>query len=415
MAKLAVKGGRPVAPGGLRTKWPIFDDTDKYAVLEVLTSGRWCATTHGPETKNGQFEAAFSQYLGTKHGLLVDNGTNAIALALKAGGVEAGDEVIVPAVTFIATATAVIQVDGVPIFVDIDPDTYQIDPLSAEKAITDKTKAIIPVHYGGYPANMDAIMEIAQKHNLLVIEDCAEAHGSEWRGKKVGSIGHLGTFSFQQGKPLTCGEGGFVSTNDDELAAKCISYANFGRMPGRPVYEHHVAGYNMRMTEIQAALLLSQLRRLPKQTETRYVNGEYFASELEKIGGISALKRDPRVTKRGYYFYLIRYNASEFRGVSRDKFLQALQAEGIPAGTAHNQPLYQNPVFSEMYFGRTGHPIRCPMYGKPLDYTKVHCPVAERVYKNEIVALGKDFLMERESVDLVLEAIRKIKDNVDEL
>jgi dTDP-4-amino-4,6-dideoxygalactose transaminase len=171
----------------------------------------------------------------------------------------------------------------------------------------------------------------------------------------------------------------------------------------------------MRMTEIQAALLLSQLRRLPKQTETRYVNGEYFASELEKIGGISALKRDPRVTKRGYYFYLIRYNASEFRGVSRDKFLQALQAEGIPAGTAHNQPLYQNPVFSEMYFGRTGHPIRCPMYGKPLDYTKVHCPVAERIYKNEIVALGKDFLMERESVDLVLEAIRKIKDNVDEL
>jgi dTDP-4-amino-4,6-dideoxygalactose transaminase len=415
MAKLAIRGGSAVVPGGLRTKWPIHDDTDKFAVLEALTSGRWCATSHGPDTKNGQFEAAFAQYLGTKHGLLVDNGTNAIALALKAGGVEAGDEVIVPSVTFIATATSVIQVDGIPIFVDIDPETYQMDASLIKKSITDKTKAVIPVHYGGYPANMDAIMEIAEERDLLVVEDCAEAHGSEWRGKKVGSMGHLGAFSFQQGKPLTCGEGGFVSTNDDELAAKCISYANFGRMPGRPVYEHHVAGYNMRMTEIQAALLLSQLRRLTHQTETRYINGEYFASELSKIGGISALKRDPRVTKRGYYFYVMRYDSSKFKGVPRDRFIQALHAEGIHAGTAHNQPLYQNPVFAEMYFGRTGHPIRCPLYGKSIDYTKVRCPVAENAYKNEIVALGKDFLMERESVDLVLAAIRKIKDNVDEL
>jgi len=405
MVNLAIKGGRLVAPEGLRTKWPVFDETDKFAVLETLTSGRWCALSHGPETKNGQFEAAFAQYLGAKYGLLVDNGTNAIALALKAGGVEAGDEVIVPAVTFIATATAAIQLGTIPVFADIDPETYQMDPSWVRKLITEKTKAIIPVHYGGYPANMDEIMEIADEHDLLIVEDCAEAHGSEWHVKKVGSIGHLGAFSFQQGKPLTCGEGGFVSTNDEELAAKCISYANFGRMPGRPIYEHHVAGYNMRMTEIQAALLLSQLRRLPLQTEIRYVNGEYLASDLEKIGGVSALKRDPRVTKRGYYFYFIRYDASEFKGVSRNRFLQALRAEGIPAGTAHNQPLYQNPVFVEMK----------SIFGKPVDYTNVHCPVSERVYENEIVALGKDFLMEREKVDLVLEAIRKIKENINEL
>jgi len=405
MAKLAIKGGRPVVPGGLQTKWPIFDETDKFAVLETLTSGRWCALWHGPETKNGQFEAAFCQYLGTRYGVLVDNGTNAIALALKAGEVEVGDEVIVPAVTFVATATAAIQIGAIPVFADIDPMTYQIDPNWVRKLITKKTKAVIPVHYGGYPANMDEIMEIAEKHDLLVVEDCAEAHGSEWRGKKVGSIGHLGVFSFQQGKPLTCGEGGFVSTNDEKLAAKCVSYFNFGRAPGRPIYEHYFAGYNMRMTEIQAALLLSQLRRLPHQTEIRYVNGEYLASELGKIGGVSALKRDPRVTKRGYYFYFICYDASKFKDVPRGRFLQALRAEGIYAGTAHNDPIYQNPAFVEMK----------SIFGKPVDYTKVHCPVAERVYKNEIVALGKDFLMEREKVDLVLEAIRKIKENVDEL
>jgi len=299
--------------------------------------------------------------------------------------------------------------------VDIDPETFQIDPERAEDAVTEKTKAIVPVHYGGYPADMDRMMETAEKHNLLVVEDCAEAHGSEWRGKKVGGIGHMGCFSFQMGKPLTCGEGGFVSTDEEELAKRCFSYHNIGRVQGRPVYEHHVPAWNMRMTEFQGAILLCQLKRLPEQTEMRYVNGEYMARRLDEVGGVRALKRDPRITKRGYYFYLLRYSENEFGGVSRDLFLKALNAEGIPAGTAHNQPLYMNPVFMEMHFGRTGCPIRCPLYGKPIDYTKVHCPVAERVYKDEIVALGKDFLMEREKVDLVLGAIMKIKENVGEL
>jgi len=417
MSKLAVKGGTPVAPGGLRINWPIFGDEEKKALLEVLESGKWWrgAYKDPSESKVGQFETEFCRYLGVKYGVAVTNGTAAIELALKAAGVEAGDEVIVPAVTFIATATAVLAVNAVPIFVDIDPETYQIDPEKAEEAITEKTKAILPVHYGGYPADMDRIMEIAEDHDLLVVEDCAEAHGSEWRGKKVGGIGHLGAFSFQMGKPLTCGEGGFVSTNDEELAKKCFSYHNIGRVQGRPFYEHHVPAWNLRMTEFQGAILLCQLKRLPEQTEKRYVNGEYLARELEKIGGIHALKRDPRITKRGYYFYLMRYNEEEFGGVSRDVFLEALQAEGIPAGKAHNQPLYKNPVFVEMRFGRTGCPVRCPLYGKPIDYAKFHCPVAEHVYEKEIVALGKDFLLERDQVDLVLEAIRKIKESVDEL
>ena len=417
MAELAIRGGKPLVPGGLKPKWPVFGEEEKQALIEVLESGKWWRGAYDDpsESKVGQFEIEFCKYLGVKYGVAVTNGTAALELALKAAGVEAGDEVIVPAVTFIATATAVLAVNAVPIFVDIDPETYQIDPEKIEEAITDKTRAIIPVHYGGYPADMDRIMEIAEDHDLMVIEDCAEAHGSEWKGRKVGSIGHLGAFSFQMGKPLTCGEGGFVSTNDEELAKKCYSYHNIGRVPGRPFYEHHVPAWNMRMTEFQGAILLCQLKRLPEQTEKRYVNGEYMARELEKIGGIRALKRDPRITKRGYYFYLLRYNEEEFGGVSRDLFMEALKAEGIPAHKAHNQPLYKNPVFMEMRFGRTGCPVRCPLYGKNINYADFHCPVAERVYEKEIVALGKDFLLEREDVDLVLEAIRKIKENIDEL
>jgi len=394
-----------------KVKWPIFGDEERRALLEVLDSGKWWRGAYKDQSKSkvGQFEAEFCKFLGVKYGVAVTNGTAAIELALKAAGVEAGDEVIVPAVTFIATATAVLAVNAVPIFVDIDPETYQIDPEKIEDAITEKTKAILPVHYGGYPADMDRIMEIAEEHDLMVVEDCAEAHGSEWKGKKVGGIGHLGTFSFQMGKPLTCGEGGFVSTNDEELAEKCFSYHNIGRIRGRPFYEHHVPAWNMRMTEFQGAILLCQLKRLSEQTEKRYINGEYMAKELEKIGGIHALKRDPRITKRGYYFYLMRYNEEEFGGVNRDRFLEALLAEDIPAGKAHNHPLYKNPVFMEMRFGRTGCPVRCPLYGKTIDYSKFYCPVAEHVYEKEIVALGKDFLLEREQVDLVLEVIKKIK------
>ncbi|RLE07135.1 DegT/DnrJ/EryC1/StrS family aminotransferase [Candidatus Aerophobetes bacterium] len=419
MAKLAIKGGNPVIPGGLKAKWPIFDDADKKALIEVLESGRWCSAgwyfKEPLESRVAQFEKEFAEWNGAKYGIATTNGTSSLVLALKAGGVEAGDEVIVPAVTFIASATAVILVNAIPIFVDIDPDTYQISPERIEEAITEKTKAIMPVHYGGYPADMDKIMEIAKRHNLLVIEDAAEAHGSEWRGRRVGSIGDMGCFSFQMGKPLTCGEGGIVLTDNEELKDRCYSYGDLGRMPGGEKYEHYIPAGNNRMTEFQGALLLVQLSRLEEQTNIRHENGEYFARELEKIEGISALKRDPRVTKRGYYFYFLRYDQSRWNDIPRDKFMEALRAEGVPCSTAHNQPLYKNPLFREMAFGKTGCPVSCPLYGKKIDYSKVSCPVSERVYESEVVALGKDFLMERENVDRVLEAIYKIRENIDEL
>jgi len=419
MAKLAIKGGRPVISDGLKIRWPIFDDADKKALIEVLESGKWCSAgwyfKEPLESKVAQFERKFAEWNGAKYAIASTNGTSALVLALKAGEIEAGDEVIIPAVTFIASATAVILANAVPIFVDIDPETYQISPERVEEAITEKTKAIMPVHYGGYPANMDRLMEVAKKHSLLVIEDAAEAHGSEWKGKRVGSIGDMGCFSFQMGKPLTCGEGGIVLTDDENLRDRCYSYGDLGRMPGGGKYEHYIPAGNNRMTEFQGALLLAQLSRLDEQTKIRYANGEYFAKELEKIEGISALKRDLRVTKRGYYFYFLRYDPSNWDNIPRDRFMEALRAEGVPCGTAHNQPLYKNPLFKEMAFGRTGCPINCFFYGKKIDYSRVSCPVSERVYESEVVALSKDFLMEKENIDRILEAICKIRENIDEL
>jgi len=430
VGQLAVKGGDRIIPNGLKTKWPIFDERDKQALIEVLESGLWCSAGFyfiDRESKVSQFEKAFAKWVGTKYAIATNSGTSALVLALKAGGIEAGDEVIVPAATFLASGTAVIMANAVPIFVDIDPETYQVSPDAVEEAITDKTRGIMPVHYGGYPAEMDRIMESAKKHDLVVVEDCAEAHGSEWRGRKVGSMGDLGCFSLQLGKPLTCGEGGIITTNDEELATNCYSYGDLLRMPIKKgkdedifaffqsMYEHYIPVGNFRMSEFLGALALVQLSRLDEQTEIRYRNGEYFAKELDKIDGISALKRDPRVTKRGYYFYFLRYDSSKWEDVPRDKFMAALRGEGVMCDTAHNEPVYKNAAFSKNVFGRRGCPTKCGFYGKEIDYSKFHCPEAERIYESEVVALGKDFLMERENVDLILGAIRKLKDNLEEL
>jgi len=405
MAKLAANGGTPALPDGLKNvPWPVFDDAERQALLDVLESGEWCSMSGG---KVAEFQDAFADYVGTKHATAVPTGTAALELAFRACGIEPGDEVIVPAVTFIASASAIVLANGVSVFVDVDPETYQISPDAVEAAITDRTRAIEPVHYGGYPADMDRITEIAGKHGLFVIEDSAEAHGSEWRGKRVGSLGDIGCFSFQMGKPLTCGEGGVLTYSDDELATSCYSYARLGRKPGGEKYKHYVPAGNYRMSEFLGALLLAQLARLEEQTEIRHENGEYLAAELEKLEGISALKRDPRVTKRGYYFYFMRYDASQWNNVHRDKFIEALKAEGVPCGTAHNNPLYQNPAFRQIK--------RSLLHGNDMDYSKVHCPEAERIYASEVVAMGKDFLMARENVDRIVAAISKLRDNIDEL
>ena len=396
MAKLAINGGEPVVKHGLGKSWPIYDETEENALLEVLRSGAW-----NRREKVDEVGEKFAAYHDAKYGIPLANGTVALQCALKAAGITAGDEVIVPALTFVATGTSAVCVNAVPVIVDIDPLTYNISPEAIVDAITPRTKAIIPVHNGGYPADMDTIMEIAEKHDLKVIEDCAHAHGSQWRGKGVGSIGHLGTFSFQIGKTLTCGEGGMVITNDEELA-------NSAR---------HIANLNMRMTNLQAALLMSQLKRLPEQVETREQNMAYLVKGMEAIDGLHPIPRDERVTRWCFYYWDFRFVSEEFDGISRGRFLEALGAEGVPCGVgAHGIPIYhEGPFASPEMFDQLGLP-RKHLGDNAIDYTDVHCPQADYVYNNEVCSFGHAmFLGDTDDMQLILDAFQKIRDNTDAL
>ena len=397
MGKLALNGGEPVVKGTLGKRWPIFDEREEKALLEVLRSGEW-----NRRDKVDEVGEAFAAYQDAKYGVPLANGTIALQCALKAAGVNAGDEVIVPALTFVATATSVVLVNAVPIMVDIDPLTYNISPEAIEAAITPKTRAIIPVHNGGYPADMDAIMKIADKHELWVIEDCAHAHGSQWRGKGVGSIGHLGTFSFQIGKTLTCGEGGMVLTNDETLAENAARFANL----------------NMRITNLQAALLQCQLDRFDAQVETRERNTAHLVAGMQAIRGIDPIPRDDRVTRWCFYYWDFRYSPDEFDGVPRSRFLEGLEAEGVPCGVgAHGQPIYREGPFADMaFFDQLGCARQGSLYEGDIDYSKVYCPNAERVYAEEVCSFSHAmFLGGVDDMELILEAFHKLRENTDEL
>ena len=409
MAKLAINGGPSEASKleDIIPRWPQFSDGDKKALIEVLESRRWCRIYPGSKVES--FEKAFSEYHDAKYGIAVANGTVALELALETIGVGVG-EVLVPAVTFIATASAITEVGAVPIFVDINPETATMDPEDLEKSVTERTKAVIVVHYGGYPADFDEILPIVKKHNLSLIEDCAHAHGTEWKGRKVGAIGDMGGFSFQESKSIPAGEGGIVLTNDDELAEKSRLIHNIGRVVGRPGYEHHILSSNYRMTEFQGALLLSKLKSYQQEVGIKHSNGEYLAEKLQKIRGIDPLKRDPRITQRGYYFFVIRYDPNEFNGLPKGRFVAALRAEGVPAGVGYGMPLYKQPAFRKEKL-REIFPkgVQLP------DYDSLFLPNSEEFAAREVTLPHPILLGDREALDLVVGAFEKIKANVDEL
>jgi len=412
VTRLAIDGGDPVVPGGVDVEWPIFDDAERAALVDVLESGSWCsAGSYFPagERRSAieRFEERFAEYVGTEYATAVPNGTQALELAFRAIGVEPGAEVIVPAVTFVASASAAIQTNAVPRFVDVDPETYQLSPDAVEAAITEETVAIEVVHYGGYPADMDRLRSIAEEHDLWLIEDAAEAHGTEWRGERVGSLGDVGCFSLQQGKPLTCGEGGVLTYDDPDLAERIYALANLGRSPDGGSYEHHVPAGNYRLSEFLGAILNEQLSRFPAQTAARDEHGQYLRDALGEIRGLDPLRPDDRITQRGYYFFFVRYDPAAWDGVHRDRFMTALEAEGIPSSTAHNDPLYQQAAFRDI------DPRL--LHGADVDYGEVHCPEAERIYDTEAIALGKDLLLERETVEAVVAALQKLRANDDVL
>jgi len=415
MSKLAINGGPKAIDRPIGKPWPEFGDEERQALNEVLESRIWWRGGYADAKASwvGRFEDAFAQYQGSKFAVACTNGTQAIELALKAVGIEPGDEVICPASTFVATATAVILVNAIPVIVDIEPEYYQIDPDAIEASITPRTKGIIPVHYGGFPANMDRIMQIADKHHLFVIEDCAHAHGSQWRNKGCGTFGQFGTFSLQMGKNLTCGEGGIVLTDDEELAAKAFSYHHIGRISNRPFYEHHIVASNLRMTEWQGAVACAQCRRLPEQNERRMRNFRHLESGLREIPGVDPIPWDEGlVTRRGCYFYHFKFRSEQFEGLSRERFVEAVGAEGLGIGSGHLHPIQQNPLFTNRNFGPVGWPADAVVP----DYAAVQTPVADRILAEEGCSLGHaTFLGDTDDMDLMLDAIRKVRENVSEL
>ena len=339
--KLAIHGGVPV-----RTKdypgWPMAGPREEELVLEVLRSDQW----GGYNKYVSEFEKLFGGVHDAKHAIACVNGTIAIEMALHSTGIEPGDEVIVPAHSFVATSSAVSRVGAIPIFIDLEQDTYNLDPAKIEPALSPKTKAVIAVHFGGVMADMDRIEDVASSHNLVVIEDAAHAHGSEWKGKRAGSIGRAGTFSFQNTKVMTAGEGGIMTTNDDDVAASARSYANCGRRPGHGWFDHFKLASNFRISGFQAAVLVAQLEKLPEQVRRRQANVEVL-TEAVKAAGIRFQVAPEGATARSYYVLCGAVNEKEF-GVSRDEFVKALEAEGVPCGAFYDHPLYKNPMYQSL-------------------------------------------------------------------
>ena len=420
MSTLAIHGGAPV-----RTKpfpsWPYFDEQEEQALLQVLRSGNWWQFSYGQgvellENDTGddraqvsRFQEEFAAAHDCRYGIAAANGTATLELILRSLDIGPGDEVIVPPYTFIASASSILSIGAVPIFVDISPYTCNLDPARIEEAITPRTRAIMSVHFGGQSADMDAINAIADRHELYVLEDAAHAHGSEWKGKKCGSLSRAGSFSFQNSKNMTSGEGGAVTTNDRALAERCSSYLWAGREPGRPWYEHHRLGWNYRLTEFQGAILRVQLRRLTEQTAIRDANGRYLAARLREYG-LQPAVLDERATKVSFHLFMFRYVPEEFGGMSREEFITALTAEGIPCSGGYVHPLYRNPMFLNKDFWKGSFPCVAP-YAREFDYAEFieRCPASEAACK-ELVWLTQNLLLgSREDMDDIAMAVAKIQ------
>jgi dTDP-4-amino-4,6-dideoxygalactose transaminase len=340
MSALALLGGEKAKSKPFPI-WPHYDEAEERALKQVLESRIWWRT---PGTKTLEFEQAFAKFHGARHGIAVTNGTAALEVTMAGLGIGAGDEVILPDFTFVATASAVLFANAFPVLVDVDPGTYCINPDLVEEAITPRTKAVIAVHMGGHPADLDRLKKITDRKKLALIEDSSHAHASEWKGKRIGTFGVAGTFSFQSSKLMTAGEGGIIISNNDKFERQARSVHDCGRMPGEWFYSHFIYGSNYRLSEWQGAVLQAQLGRLDEQTKVRHRNARLLDRLIGTIPGITPQKFDERCTRNGQYAYIFHVNKKEFAGIATERFIAAMNAEGIP-NQASYPPLHQLHMF----------------------------------------------------------------------
>ena len=412
--KPAILGGNPVIESHDWPDWPIWNpDLDEKRLLKVMRSGIWSR-----DKVVSEFEQRWAEVIGTKRCLAVVNGTNALNATLAQLEIGWGDEVLVTPYTFIASVSCIIFNGAIPVFVDIDPETFQMDPDKIEEKITSRTKAILPVHILGLPSDMERIMAIAGKHKLEVVEDACQAWLAEINHKKVGTFGHAGCFSFQNSKNLPIGEGGAIVSDDDEFMDRCYSFHNYGNPYGSVAGEVGAGtimiGTKLRITEYQAAIGLAQLERLEEQTNIRNTNAEYLRSKIQKIDGITPYRLYKNVTRAAFHLFPFLYHEQSFKGLSREKFLKALGAEGVPCSSGYKElnkmPFLKN-AFDSRFFRK--------FYAKEqLDYNAYadanKCPANEKLCNEQAVWIPQNVLLGTTTdMDNIANAIDKIRKNAE--
>jgi dTDP-4-amino-4,6-dideoxygalactose transaminase len=404
-------GARPALLGGERVrtapwpKWPVFDRAEEQALLDVLHTGNWYRLTgHRVDS----FERSYAKLLGAGGCLATASGTTALLTSLASLGVGPGDEVILPPYTFAGTLNAILALHALPVFVDIDRETFQIDHSKIEQSVTTRTVAIVPVHFGGHAVDVDALLALADKHNLQVLEDACQSHFAEWRGRKLGTFGVAGCFSFGASKNLISGDGGAIVSNNENFLERCYAYHNNGRLRDTVGYDFsYIAhGLNLRMTEFQAALLLVQLARIEDQTSKRIENAAYLTSLLQEIPGIQPVRAHHGCNRPAYHLYAFRYDSDQFEGLPRSAFIKALCEEGIPASSGYR------PLNREQYLIDTLHSRA---------YTKIypddviglweqrnHCPQNDKLCREAVWLRHYLLLGTRMDIEQIAEAVHKI-------
>ena len=401
---LAIRGGTPITDKPFPS-WPVFGEEERAGLLRVLESGEW-GSTQGMEVS--YFERAFAQYHGAEFGIATSSGTTALSIVLRAAGVGPGDEVLLPGYTFVASATPILDALAKPIFVDIEPDTLNIEPAGVEEALTPRSKAILPVHFAGRPAAMDPLRKIARDHSLIIIEDACQAWGAEYKKEHAGTLGSAGCFSFQSSKNISSGEGGMILTNNPDIARLSRSISNCGRTADGPWYAHRNYGGNYRLTEFQGALLRAQLDRYPSLHEKREETARFLSSEIAKIDGYINLAPLDESSRSSWHLFCLRLDADAWGDVAKEEVVDAIRAEGIPISPGYTLPVYKQPLFTEGNFGSNGGPT--PFYKSDLpDFNRLSLPNAERACSREALWLTQNLLLaDRGMLEFVIEALSKV-------